>query len=64
MVVCSCRAVTDRAVRAAVAGGATQLSDVIAMCSAGAGCGGCWPRLERVLAETVAVHETAAHQAA
>jgi bacterioferritin-associated ferredoxin len=64
MVVCSCRAVTDRAVRAAVAAGATQLAEVIATCAAGAGCGGCWPRLERMLAETTAVHETAAHQAA
>jgi bacterioferritin-associated ferredoxin len=51
MYVCSCHAVTDRTVRAAIASGATTVGDVAERCGAGDRCGGCWPELERLLAE-------------
>jgi bacterioferritin-associated ferredoxin len=51
MYVCSCRGVTDRTVCAAVATGARTLDDISDRCGAGARCGGCWPELERLLAE-------------
>ena len=51
MVVCSCRAVTDRAVRAAIAAGATTVEAVTDHCAAASKCGGCWPELERLIEE-------------
>jgi bacterioferritin-associated ferredoxin len=53
MYVCSCLAVTDRTVKAAIASGATTVGDVIDRCRAGGRCGGCWPQLERMLDEHV-----------
>jgi bacterioferritin-associated ferredoxin len=50
MVVCSCRAVTDRAVRAAVEQGATSVEEITEQCNAASDCGGCWPELERLIA--------------
>jgi bacterioferritin-associated ferredoxin len=41
MVVCLCRAVCDRAIRAAVLAGARTSEDVTAACGAGADCRGC-----------------------
>lgn len=52
--VCSCRAVTDRTVDAAIASGATTVRDVAERCGAGSRCGGCWPELQRLLDEHVA----------
>lgn len=51
MVVCSCRAVNDRTVLAAIAAGATTVEAVSSHCSAASDCGGCWPTLERLIAE-------------
>ena len=51
MVVCSCRAVSDRAVRAAIDDGATSVEEVTARCAAASRCGGCSPTLERLIAE-------------
>jgi bacterioferritin-associated ferredoxin len=51
MYVCSCRAITDRTVDAAIAAGADTVDDVTARCGAGAKCGGCTPMLEQLLAE-------------
>ena len=51
MFVCSCRAVTDRTVRAAIASGARSVDDVAARCGAGSRCGGCWPALAELLDE-------------
>ena len=51
MFVCSCRAVTDRTVHAAIASGATSVEEVAERCGAGSKCGGCWPELERILDE-------------
>jgi bacterioferritin-associated ferredoxin len=51
VIVCSCRAVTDRTVDAAVASGAHCIEDLAARCGAGSRCGGCWPELERLIDE-------------
>jgi len=49
--VCSCEAVTDRTVDAAIASGATSIAEVTSRCGAGGRCGGCWPELQRLLDE-------------
>ena len=49
MIVCSCKAVSDRTVRAAAASGATTVEQLAQRCGAGGRCGGCWPELERLL---------------
>lgn len=51
MIVCSCQAVNDRTVQAAIASGATTIQEVAARCGAGARCGGCWPALSQLLDE-------------
>jgi len=59
MFVCSCRAVTDRAVVAAIAEGASTVDEVTARCAAGGRCGGCRPELQRLLACNVDRHVAA-----
>ena len=49
MIVCHCQAVSDRVVRSAIRGGACDLDDVAERCGAGADCGGCRLRIERLL---------------
>lgn len=49
MYVCHCRAVTGRAVRAAIASGARSIDDITASCHAGRGCGGCRHMLQAYL---------------
>jgi bacterioferritin-associated ferredoxin len=49
MYVCQCRAVTDRAVRAAIDRGARTIEDLARCSSAGSRCGGCWPALMELL---------------
>jgi bacterioferritin-associated ferredoxin len=50
VVICSCQAVNDRAVREAIASGARTVDDLTARCGAAGDCGGCRPELERILA--------------
>ncbi len=64
MVVCSCRAVTDRTVHAAICAGASSVEQVSSLCTAGSRCGGCWPELQRLLAEFTDVRETRSESAA
>jgi bacterioferritin-associated ferredoxin len=49
MYVCHCEAVTDRAIKAAIASGAQTVPDVTARCRAGGGCGGCHPVLQSLI---------------
>jgi len=49
---CSCAAVSDRTVQAAIASGASTVEEVTSRCRAGGGCGGCHALLERLLADT------------
>jgi bacterioferritin-associated ferredoxin len=51
MIVCLCRGVSDRAVRAAVASGASTLDEVGDRCGAGAGCGACHETVEGLIRE-------------
>ena len=51
MIVCQCRRVTDREVRAVVERGASSLSEIARGCGAGADCSGCRTNLEELLAE-------------
>jgi bacterioferritin-associated ferredoxin len=49
--VCLCLAISDRAIRAAVAGGARTLESLGEVSDAGTVCGGCIEELERLLRE-------------
>ncbi len=51
MYVCLCLAISDRAIRAAVAGGARTLESLGEVSDAGTVCGGCIEELERLLRE-------------
>ena len=49
MIVCHCRVVSDRQVRAAIEHGVDDLEGIAEACGAGSDCGGCHPRLEHLL---------------
>ena len=49
MIVCHCRAVSDRKIRKAVRKGASTANEVAEACGAGTDCGGCVPEVERLL---------------
>lgn len=51
MLVCHCKAVTDRAVKDSIDSGACSLRDLAECCGAGTRCGGCHLILRRLLAE-------------
>lgn len=51
MIVCHCRAVTDREIRDAIAGGARDEFDIVQACGAGGYCGGCVPAITALLSE-------------
>ena len=55
MLICSCRAVNDRSIRAAIQAGATTPQELAEMCGAGGECGGCVPALLELLDETSGV---------
>ena len=52
MLICHCRAVNDRAIRAAIAAGARGTAELARGCGAGSRCGGCIPALLQLLEET------------
>ena len=62
--VCSCQSVTDRTVHAAMCAGAESVAELSSLCRAGTRCGGCWPELERLLADFDAVDKTRSEDAA
>lgn len=51
MLICHCKAVYERHVRAAIAEGACDEVAVARACGAGTGCGGCVPAISRLLGE-------------
>ncbi len=51
MIVCICRRVSDKTIRAAIAEGASSVDEVGAACRAGTGCGCCHEAIEEMLAE-------------
>jgi bacterioferritin-associated ferredoxin len=50
MLVCHCKRVSDRVIRAAIGTGASCRDSIGRACGAGTGCGGCHPRLDAILA--------------
>lgn len=53
MIVCHCKAVTDRTIRKAVRNGARTRSEIASACAASTCCGGCAPAIDEILeAET------------
>jgi bacterioferritin-associated ferredoxin len=54
VLLCHCRAVSDRVIDCAIACGAHTLDDVAAACGAGGGCGGCRPAIEELLGARLA----------
>jgi bacterioferritin-associated ferredoxin len=61
MFVCHCRAVTDREIDDAIAGGARDLDEIGRRCGAGITCGGCCPLLQELL-ENFACRQAARNQ--
>jgi bacterioferritin-associated ferredoxin len=59
MYLCHCRAVTGRAVRAAIASGARSIEDIKDTCHAGLGCGGCLRMLQAYLDASLGVNKSA-----
>jgi bacterioferritin-associated ferredoxin len=51
MILCSCRAVNDRTIRAAIEGGAQNVDEVSQWSGAASRCGGCRPAIQEMLAE-------------
>ncbi|MCB1284428.1 MAG: (2Fe-2S)-binding protein [Microthrixaceae bacterium] len=51
MLVCSCNAVFEGAVRKAVSGGAACVDEVSTMCGAGTDCGSCIDHIEEIIDE-------------
>lgn len=49
MLVCHCKALTDRDVRGAIAAGACTRREIARQCGAGSVCGGCRPLLDELL---------------
>ena len=57
MIVCHCRAATDREIRRSVRNGATTLREVSRACGAAAGCGGCADAVREILVSELGAHE-------
>jgi len=49
MIVCHCRAISDRAIRQAIERGVAGEDQLVEHCGAGVHCGGCIPALQRLL---------------
>jgi bacterioferritin-associated ferredoxin len=49
VIVCLCRGVSDRTIRAAIREGATTEDQVAEMCGAGSNCGGCQPTISELI---------------
>jgi bacterioferritin-associated ferredoxin len=49
MIVCHCRAVTDRDIRKAVRSGARTRNQVVEVCAANMDCGGCAPVIDAII---------------
>ncbi len=53
MIVCHCRTVSDRTIRAAVRAGAMNEERVAEMCGAGTCCGGCRPVVAELISDVI-----------
>jgi bacterioferritin-associated ferredoxin len=62
MIICVCKAVSDRHIRSAVKGGATSLRDLTRELGVGTCCGKCVPEARATLSASLDSHsESAAH---
>jgi len=52
MIVCCCKAVSDRQVRQSIDAGARDCGDVARGCGAGSACGGCRATVRQILDES------------
>ncbi|WP_407653870.1 (2Fe-2S)-binding protein [Archangium lipolyticum] len=52
MIVCLCRVVSDRTIRARISEGVRTVDDLGRACGAGTGCGGCKGQLAQLIMET------------
>jgi bacterioferritin-associated ferredoxin len=57
MIVCICKAVSDRHIRAAVKDGATRLQEVSRQTGLGTCCGKCLPEAKATMAHCLAQHD-------
>ena len=57
VLVCHCRATSDREIRRAVRNGATTLHEVSRACGAAGGCGGCADPVHEVIASELGAFE-------
>jgi len=55
VLICSCKAVSERTVRATIADGAATVEEVGRRCGAGTQCGGCHLLIEELLVQRVVV---------
>jgi bacterioferritin-associated ferredoxin len=51
MVVCLCRGLSDGAIEAAIAAGASSVDELVKVCGAGADCSACCPMLAELIQE-------------
>jgi bacterioferritin-associated ferredoxin len=58
MIVCHCRAVTDRTLRESLQNGAGDVASVMAATGAGTCCGGCLVAVEELVAQGTGVAES------
>ncbi|HVZ87526.1 MAG TPA: (2Fe-2S)-binding protein [Polyangia bacterium] len=58
MLVCHCHQICDRTICESIRGGASSVEEVGRACGAGTGCGGCRPRIGRLLARVEAETDT------
>jgi len=49
VIICHCKAISDRTIRAAIRGGAESPREIARACGAGRVCGGCRPALRSLL---------------
>lgn len=64
MLVCHCRAVSDREIRRAIRAGALTLRDVGRACGAASGCGGCAETVLEILVAELGAHEPRSREGA
>jgi bacterioferritin-associated ferredoxin len=57
VIVCHCRATSDREIRRAVRNGAVTLHEVSRACGAASGCGGCAEAVHEVIASELGAFE-------
>jgi bacterioferritin-associated ferredoxin len=60
VLICSCKNVSERTVRAAIADGAASVEDVGRRCGAGTQCGGCHLLIEELLVQKVVLRTVSA----